>query len=137
MERIISNRIRIKISLITCDNFATLVITRQGSNKTCLQEFAENINKLCIANSTKFEILWIPQNNNAAVDVSFKLTDYDDWQTMVKFLKKISNKLGKFITNRFENNENEKTEKFNLSTGVQVHLMYMHLPFPGQANTII
>ena len=48
------------------DNFATSVITRKGSNKTSLQEFAENINKVCVENSTKFRISWIPRNNNAA-----------------------------------------------------------------------
>ena len=38
------------------DNFATSVITRKGSNKTSLQEFAENINKICVQKSIKFEI---------------------------------------------------------------------------------
>ena len=42
------------------DNSATSVITRKGRNKTSLQEFAENIYKICLKNSTKFEILWIP-----------------------------------------------------------------------------
>ena len=44
------------------DNSATSVITRKGRNKTSLQEFAENIYKICAENSTKFEILWIPHN---------------------------------------------------------------------------
>ena len=30
------------------DDFATSVVTRKGSNKTGLQEFAENINKICV-----------------------------------------------------------------------------------------
>ena len=38
------------------DNFATSVITRKGSKKTSLQEFAEKINKICVENSIKFEI---------------------------------------------------------------------------------
>ena len=42
------------------DNSATSVITRKGRNKTSLQEFPENINKICLKNSTKFGILWIP-----------------------------------------------------------------------------
>ena len=44
------------------DNSASLVITREGRNKTSLQEFAENIYKICVENSTKCEILWIPHN---------------------------------------------------------------------------
>ena len=72
------------------DNLATSVITRIGSNKTSLQKFAETINKICIKNSIKFEISWIPCNNNAAADTISKLIDYDDWQTMVKFFQKIS-----------------------------------------------
>ena len=44
------------------DNPATLVITRKGRNKTSLLEFTENIYKICVENSTKFEILWIPHN---------------------------------------------------------------------------
>ena len=54
------------------DNFTTLVITRKGSNKTSLQEFAENINKMCVENSTKFEILWIRH---------FGFVDFVDFQT--------------------------------------------------------
>ena len=75
------------------DNFTTLVITRKSSNKTCLQEFAENINKMCVKNSTKFEILWIRHNN--VTDAISKLIDYDDWQTTVEFFQKISKKSGK------------------------------------------
>ena len=71
-----------------------MVITRKGSNKTSLQEFAENINKMCVEDSTKFEILWIRHNNNATDAIS-KLIDYDDWQTTVEFFQKISKKLGK------------------------------------------
>ena len=62
------------ISLKT-DNFVTSVIIRKGSNKTSVQEFAENINKICVENSIKFEISWIPRNNNAAADTVSKLTD--------------------------------------------------------------
>ena len=59
------------------DNFATLVITRKGSNKTSLQEFAEYINKICVENSMKFKISWIPcNNNNVAADAISKLIDY-------------------------------------------------------------
>ena len=41
------------------------------------------------------------------------LIDYDDWQTTVEFFQKISEIWGKFTTDRFANNENTKTEKFN------------------------
>ena len=95
------------------DNFATLVITRKGSNKTSLQKFAENINKICVENSIKFEISWIPHNNNAAADAISKLTDYDDWQTTLEFFQKISETWEKFTIDRFANNENTKTEKFD------------------------
>ena len=95
------------------DNFTTLVITRIGSNKTSLQKFAENINKICVENSIKFEISWIPCNNNASADAISKLIDSDDWQTMVKFFQKISETWGKLTIDRFANNENTKTEKFN------------------------
>ena len=61
------------------DNSAVSVITRKSSNKTSLQEFAENINKICVENSIKFEILWVPRNNNAAVDAISKLINYGDW----------------------------------------------------------
>ena len=129
MERIISDRIRVKIfcpfitkhfNTLKTDNFATSVITRKGS----LQEFAENINKIWGANSTKFEILWIPHNNNAAADAISKLIDYDDWQTTVEFFQEICKNLGKFTIGRFENNENKNAEKFNSEcTGAQVYLM--------------
>ena len=45
------------------DNSATSVITRKEINKTSLQEFAENIYKICVKNSTKFEILCIPHTD--------------------------------------------------------------------------
>ena len=53
------------------DNFAISVITRKGSKKTSLQEFAENSNKICAKKSIKFEISWIPRNKNAAADAIF------------------------------------------------------------------
>ena len=77
------------------DNFATSVITRKGGSKTSLQEFAKNINKICVENSIKFEISWIPRNNNAAADAISRLIDYDDWQTTVEFFQKISEIWGK------------------------------------------
>ena len=95
------------------DNFATSVITRKGRNKTSLQKFAENINKICIKNSIKFEISWIPRNNNAVADAISKLIDYNNCQTMVKFYQKISKIWGKLTIDRFANNENTKTGKFN------------------------
>ena len=42
------------------DNSASSVIIRKGRNKTSLQKFTANIYKICVGNSTKFEILWIP-----------------------------------------------------------------------------
>ena len=95
------------------DNFATSAITRKCSNKTSLQEFAENINKICVEKSIKFEISWIPRNNNAAADAISKLIDYDDSQTTIEFFQKISEIWGKLTIDRFANNENTKTEKFN------------------------
>ena len=95
------------------DNFSTSVITRKGSNKTSLQEFAENINKVCVENSTKFRISWIPRNNNAAAETISKLIDHHDWKTTVGFFQKISKIWRKLTIDRFANNENTKTEKFN------------------------
>ena len=93
------------------NNFATSVITRKGSNKTSLQGFPENINKICDKNLIKFEISGIPCNNNAAVDAISKMTDYDNLQTTVECFQKISETWGKFTFDRFANNENTKTEK--------------------------
>ena len=95
------------------DNFTTSVITRTRSNETNLQEFSESINKICVEKSIKFEISWIPRNNNAAADAISKLIDYDGWQTTVEFFQKISEIWGKLKTDRFANNENTKTEKFS------------------------
>ena len=79
-----------------------MVITRKGrKKKNSLQEFAENIYKIYVENSTKFEILWIPHNNT-------------DLKTM----------------------KTQKQKNAILTTGVPVYLMYMHLPFHGQAKTI-
>ena len=95
------------------DNFATSFITRKCSNKTSLQKFAENIIKICVEKSIKFEISWIPRNNNAAADAISKLIDYDNWQTTIEFFQKISEIWGKLTIDRFANNENTKTEKSN------------------------
>ena len=70
------------------DNPATSVITRKDTNKTSLQEFAENICKICVESWTKFEILWISHNNNAATDGISKLIDYKNWQTRSNFFRK-------------------------------------------------
>ena len=68
--------------------------------------------KIYVKSSIKFEILWIPRNNNAAADAISKLIDYGDWQT-VEFFQKISEIWGKFTIDRIANNENTKTKKFN------------------------
>ena len=44
------------------DNPATLAITRKDRSKVSLQEFAENIYKICVKSLTKFKFLWIPHN---------------------------------------------------------------------------
>ena len=44
------------------NNSTTSVITDKGRNKTSLQEFAENIYKICVENSARFKILWICHN---------------------------------------------------------------------------
>ena len=44
------------------DNSATSAITKNGRNKISLQEFAENISKKSVQNSTKFKILRISHN---------------------------------------------------------------------------
>ena len=44
------------------NNSTTSVITDKGRNKTSLQEFAENIYKICVENSAIFKILWIRHN---------------------------------------------------------------------------
>ena len=59
----------------------------------------------------KFEISWISRKNNAAADAISKLID--DWQKRVELFQKISEMWGKFTIDRFANNENTKTEKFN------------------------
>ena len=93
------------------DNFAISVITRKGSNKTSLQVFAEDINKICVKNSIKFEIWWIPRNNIAAADAISKLIHYDHWQQTVELFQKISEIWGKL---RFTNNENAKNSNVHL-----------------------
>ena len=65
--------------------------------------------------------MWIPRNNNAAADAISKLIDYNDWQTMVKFFQKIPKIWGKLRIDRFANNENTKTEKFNSKYWCPVH----------------
>ena len=97
----------------TSIHFATSVITRKCSNKTSLQEFAKNINKICIEKSIKFEISWIPHSNNNAADGISKLIDYNDWQTTIEFFQKKSETCGKLTIDRFANNENTKTKKIN------------------------
>ena len=95
------------------DNFATSLIAKKGSTKTKLQHFAESIYKTCIENSIKFKISWIARNKNIEADSISKSIDYDDWQTTFKFFHLLTNIWGKFTIDRFADNENAKTQKFN------------------------
>ena len=105
------------------DNPATSVITRKDTNKTSLQEFAENFYKICVESWTKSEILWIPHNNNAAADGISKLIDYNDWQTRSNFLRKYLKNWENLQLTDLKTMKTQKQKNSILSTGIQVHLM--------------
>lgn len=95
------------------DNFATSLISKKGSTKLNLQKFAESIYNTCTKNSIKFQISWIARDKNIKADTISKLIDYDDWQTTPEFFRLLNDIWGTFTIDRFADNENRKTKRFN------------------------
>lgn len=63
---------------MTTDNFATSLITKEGTNKPNLKEFVESINEKSQKHAVKFKISWISRNQNFIAEKILKTIGYGD-----------------------------------------------------------
>ena len=95
------------------DNSNVSRIINFGSTKQNLQELAIKIYNICIHNNIRIYPAWIPRDQNSIADKISKDFDTDDWSIDNETFNYIENKFGSFTIDRFADNNNRKTERFN------------------------
>ena len=98
---------------INIDNQNACHILSVGSTKPHLQSLALEIFFHC----SKFNIFmhptWVPREQNQIADHYSKYNDTDDWSIDNKSFITISKRYGPFTVDRFADNRNRKTKRFN------------------------
>ena len=95
------------------DNFAASRILTVGSAKAHLQNIAINIFTLCLSHNIKLIATWVRREHNQVADYYSKLRDTDDWSIDQTTFNKINERFGRFTIDRFADNLNSKTTRFN------------------------
>ena len=98
---------------IYVDNFAASRILTVGSAKFHLQDIAITIFKICLTHNIKLLTSWVPRELNIIADHYSKIRDTDDWSIDNGTFNKISERFGRFTIDRFADNLNTKTTRFN------------------------
>ena len=95
------------------DNQAVPTISRKGSKKEHLQNLAVQMFFMCKKNEITLHLDWIPREENVVADEMSRFIDYDDWKTTGTFFREISRIWGPFTIDRFANQKNAKTPRYN------------------------
>ena len=95
------------------DNIATAIIIKNGSNKIHLQNIALEIFDTVKANNILLDVTWISRKFNESADTLSKTIDYDDWIVTNKCFQFLNKIWGPVTIDRFADNENKKTYRFN------------------------
>ena len=99
--------------LWSTDNYAASLIIERGSSKPHLQKLSEEIYFIIKSLNIKFNIKWTPREYLSFADRLSKQIDYDDWETTGEFFNYISGIWGPFTIDRFADDTNNKTRRFN------------------------
>ena len=99
---------------INLDNFGASRILSVGSSKMHLQKIAIRIFGHCIKYNISLHSRWVPRDLNGTADWLSKFKDTDDWSIDIKSYNSISRRYGIFTIDRFANNNNRKTLRFNI-----------------------
>ena len=95
------------------DNDPAVKIMTKGSRKPHLHALAVDIYHICRNNLIDFHPVWVPREFNCEADALSKLMDTDDWTTSQDFFAFVNQRWGTFTIDRFANNRNSKTSRFN------------------------
>ena len=98
---------------INLDNFGASRILSVGSSKMHLQKIAIQIFGHCIKYNISLHPRWVPRDLNGTADWLSKFKDTDDWSIDIKSYNSISRHYGPFTIDRFADNNNRKTLRFN------------------------
>lgn len=98
---------------LNIDNFNASKILLIGSPKLHLQQIAIDIFKHCLKYDVKLVPKWIPREQNPIADKISKLVDTDNWSIDDKSFEIINKRFGPFSIDRFADDKNTKTKRFN------------------------
>ena len=100
------------ITLYT-DNSNVVQIINNGSTKQHLQAIELDIYNHCVKTSLILKTKWIPREFNQTADALSKMKDSDDWSIDAETFEYIQSQFGVLTIDRFADNLNTKTKKFN------------------------
>jgi len=95
------------------DNENVTRIINAGSTKEYLQKLAIDIYNINVRNNIRLYPQWIPREKNQIADSISKSFDTDNWSIDNETFNYIQNTYGVFTIDRFADNKNTKTERFN------------------------
>ena len=98
---------------INIDNLSACHILSVGSSKEHLQSLSIEIFNHCSKYNINLQPRWVPREENDIADYFSKYNDTDDWSIDDKSFNLISRRFGPFTIDRFADNINRKTERFN------------------------
>merc|ERR1711988_1882177 len=94
-------------------NLSACRILSVGSSKPHLQSLALEIFYHCMKFNIFMQPTWVPREENQIADHYSKYNDTDDWSIDNKSFINISKRYGPFTIDRFADNYNRQTKRFN------------------------
>ena len=98
---------------VNIDNISACRILSVGSSKKHLQSLAVDVFKHCVKFNINLQPNWVPRDMNQISDFYSKYNDTDNWSIDDNSFYTLSKKFGPFSIDRFADNNNKKTERFN------------------------
>ena len=98
---------------INVDNLNACRILSVGSSKQHLQSLALDIFLYCLLHNIRLQPHWVPREENEIADYYSKYNDTDDWSIDKINFNNISKRFGPFTIDRFADNLNRQTSRFN------------------------
>ena len=95
------------------DNQAVVSIVNKGSMRMHLHELALKIFELANSNNVNIDICWLSRNDNIEADLISRTIDRDDWGVSASFFKFLDFCWGPHSIDRFADELNAKTSRFN------------------------
>ena len=95
------------------DNQGVPSVIQKGSMKADLQQLSIEIFDMCGRHNIDLHVQWIPRDLNQVADNLSREVDCDDWGISVDYFQYLDNLWGPHTVDRFADNYNTKTVRFN------------------------